>query len=332
MLGKSATLLPAHSSFRNIVLLNLSIAGVLVKHLVSILLGTAALASTSDVIAQTSYLISKTSYDSSRTKTEVKLCLHDAYAVCSVKWNGKEFIDDFDHGRQLQSAFSFDGRGEGYNPTEAGASYLTDGLNPSPSSSVNDGIVIDSAEQVRTTTRMAYWNPVNGIKLSNWLVDKRITIMNGIHSAYLDYAVTGRSMSNEPRHTSANFEFLTGYMPSEFNKFYTLDVKGTRQLSAISACLNIDTCSPEQPLPLIFANAVGTHAMGIYSRELPQAAYPGAGYGRWNFTTENVVKWNTVYRYNNIIPLARYSYQGYVVIGTLANVRQQMQWFYDNGQ
>jgi len=32
-----------------------------------------------------------------------------AGAIDSLTWNGKEFIDSFDHGRQLQSAASFDG-------------------------------------------------------------------------------------------------------------------------------------------------------------------------------------------------------------------------------
>src|SRR5689334_20638859 len=50
-----------------------------------------------------------------------------AGAIHSLTWNGKEFIDSHDHGRQLQSACSFDcasGKdfwAECFNPTEAGA-------------------------------------------------------------------------------------------------------------------------------------------------------------------------------------------------------------------
>src|SRR3954471_8145073 len=48
-----------------------------------------------------------------------------AGAIDSLTWNGKEFIDSFDHGRQLQSASNFDcGRRfipEVFNPTEAGS-------------------------------------------------------------------------------------------------------------------------------------------------------------------------------------------------------------------
>src|SRR3954451_13237272 len=50
-----------------------------------------------------------------------------AGAIHSLRWNGKEFIDSHDHGRQLQSAASFDcGQAgefwaERFNPTEAGS-------------------------------------------------------------------------------------------------------------------------------------------------------------------------------------------------------------------
>ena len=50
-----------------------------------------------------------------------------AGAIDSVKWNGQEFINSTDHGRQLQSACSFDCAktqpfwAECYNPTEAGS-------------------------------------------------------------------------------------------------------------------------------------------------------------------------------------------------------------------
>ncbi|MEA1834548.1 hypothetical protein U8607_20855 [Methylobacterium durans] len=41
-----------------------------------------------------------------------------AGAIDSLAWNGREFLNRFDHGRELQSAASFDGYGECFNPTE----------------------------------------------------------------------------------------------------------------------------------------------------------------------------------------------------------------------
>src|SRR5579885_1853981 len=59
-----------------------------------------------------------------------------AGAIHSLRWNGKEFLDSFDHGRQLQSASHFDCVGDfcpdTFNPTEAGS--RADGTGPKSSS------------------------------------------------------------------------------------------------------------------------------------------------------------------------------------------------------
>ena len=59
-----------------------------------------------------------------------------AGAIDSLTWNGKEFIDSADHGRQLQSASNFDVgtrfTPETFNPTEAGS--RGDGAGPTSTS------------------------------------------------------------------------------------------------------------------------------------------------------------------------------------------------------
>jgi len=80
-----------------------------------------------------------------------------AGAIDSVRWAGVEFIDTYDHGRQLQSALNADVEGvfhpECYNPTEAGSA--ADGHGPRSTSrleaiSVRDGVL-------STRARMAFW-------------------------------------------------------------------------------------------------------------------------------------------------------------------------------
>ena len=44
-----------------------------------------------------------------------------AGAIDSLTWNGREFLNSFDHGRELQSAASFDGFGECLNPCMDGS-------------------------------------------------------------------------------------------------------------------------------------------------------------------------------------------------------------------
>src|ERR1019366_7148711 len=56
-----------------------------------------------------------------------------AGAIDSLQWNGHEFINSADHGRQMQSAASFDNtpeaNAETFNPTEAGSRRDGDGTN-----------------------------------------------------------------------------------------------------------------------------------------------------------------------------------------------------------
>jgi hypothetical protein len=76
---------------------------------------------------------------------------------------------------------------------------------------------------------------------------------------------------------------------------------------------------------VILATPDGSRAMGVYSPALPQATVPNAGYGRFNFSTlpgagNATVKWNCVFRENNV-PAGAHSYTCYVVVGTLQDVR-----------
>jgi len=51
--------------------------------------------------------------------------------------------------------------------------------------------------------------------------------------------------------------------------------------------------------------------------------YADAGYGRFRFRDEKVVKWNCVFRYRDdkAVNLAERSFRVYVILGTLDNVR-----------
>ena len=109
-----------------------------------------------------------------------------AGAIHSLTWNGKEFIDSHDHGRQMQSAVNLDcGKDfipEVFNPTEAGSSL--DGKGETSSSKLLRSWAAGS--ELRTTTRMAFWlapgekssgNAArNGKALSDHLVSKRVRI------------------------------------------------------------------------------------------------------------------------------------------------------------
>jgi hypothetical protein len=251
-------------------------------------------------------------------------------AIDSIQWRGKEFINAFDHGRELQSACSFDGYGECLNPTEAGSG--TDGTGPVSSSLLVSGKA--RGRTLETTIEMAYWLAPGAayhtacgshadfrraknetVRSSDRLV-KRVTIgVPGVPNA-LSYDVTFVTAED---HASATFEAITGYMPPEFSEFLAYD-PATRGIVPL-------TDGPvEQPLPVILATPDRKFAMGIYSPGLPQKVHPKAGYGRFRFlnhpSTPNwdTVKWNAVYR-EAPAPRGQYHYRCYVLIGTVEDVR-----------
>jgi len=225
-------------------------------------------------------------------RTTISTCVHDAGAICSLVRNGVEYINDTDHGRQLQSAVSYDGKGENDNPTEAGASHLTNGYNPSPSSSR----LVESSgagNVISTFSQMAYWNPVAGQRTSDTYFEKRVQFITPTVIRYdVAYVV--------PKKQTATFETLTAYMPAAFSEFHTAD--GAR----------LSDGPGEQEKPVILATPNGQHAMGIYSQRQ-------VGYGRWRFRADGVVKWNAVVRDTNVEGIYRFTL--YVVVGTLDSVR-----------
>ena len=247
-----------------------------------------------------------------------------AGAIHSLTWNGQEYIDSHDHGRQLQSASNLDtGRrmyGETFNPTEAGS--RSDGAGETSTSQLLHLVARDNCLQ--TTSRMAFWlrpgeesggHPArNTTTLSDHLLTKRVTIGYRDMPNVIQYDVTFGIPVSE-HHTLAQFEAVTGYMPASFKRFQTIDLS--------SGELHSLTDGPgEQSRPVIFSTASGLHAMGIYSPQQPSSGFENAGYGRWRFASQKVVKWNCVFRIRRQegVSPGDYSFRSYVVVGTLSDV------------
>jgi hypothetical protein len=244
-----------------------------------------------------------------------------AGAIHSVTWDGKEFIDSLDHGRQLQSASNLDCPDgqfipEVFNPTEAGS--RADHVGPRSSSR----LLSLSAEgpELRTTSRMAFWlapgeksegHPAcNDRVLSDHRLSKRVHIGHRGDPHVIEYDVTF-TLPEPERHAFAQFEAVTGYMPPDFSRFWKYD-------GAAGTMLPLDDGPGEQAMPVVLATSSGSHAMGVYSPE------PSPGYGRWRFGPERVVKWNCVFRVRDPkgIRPGDYRYRMFVVVGTLEDVRQ----------
>jgi len=263
------------------------------------------------------------------TEIVIRTSAQFAGAIHSLTWNGREFLDAADHGRELQSALNADAgspiRAETFNPTEAGS--REDGNRPRSTSRLLHSVA--AGDRLQTTTQMAFWlapgetsggHPAkNSERLSNHLLTKRVTIgcrdiPQELQSQVLQYDVSFSVPVGEA-HRQIVFEALTGYMPAEFKRFWRFD-PATRKLAPLS------DGPGEQRDPVALATADGSYAMGIVAEASPIPAMRGPTYGRFRFAAERVVKWNCVYRLTSEepIPAGEYSFRMFVPIGARAEV------------
>ncbi len=271
-----------------------------------------------------------------------------ASAVNSLVWNGVDFIDDHDHGRQLQSASNHGLSGvafcpEGYNPTQAGS--VNDGAGPTSSSTLISEQVTNN--QLRTAGKMAFWqapgqtNPAgctayNTTLLSDHTVSTTYTLGVGINGVLIDNLIRHDVTFDIPHGPGVNFfyhqmEALTGYMPPSFSKFRTWN-PATNALNLINAP------NAEQSLPLIFSTDDDNYAIGVYSQNLPEPTLPSAGYGAFFFPGAasdagpgtGVSKWNIVYREGNanrpqdLQTQTSLTYTSYLAVGTVQQVQESL--------
>ena len=237
-----------------------------------------------------------------------------AGAIDSVKWNGKEFIDNTDHGRELQSASSFNAFGECYNPTEGGS--RRDGYKATSSSILNS--VSAEGDTLKTETQMAFWLAPG--ESSDCGVAKNIQVVSDhilsktVKTGHLvsDHIIEYQVIFSVPRsYNTGKFEVLTGYMPEGFNKFHRYDP---------SRSILLPDTNPA--LPLIYTDTEN-YAMGIYTPD-------PLTYG--SFTSEElearVVKWNTAIRIDKVAA-GEYGFRCYVIVGTLDDVMVSMTQLYN---
>ncbi len=245
-----------------------------------------------------------------------------AGSVTSLIFRGKQFVDTRDHGRELQSASSFDGLGECFNPTEAGS--VADGDKQTTSSKLlaaNAG-----PNWVATHTDMAFWLPpgydykhqcgmtptvthaVNKTLTGGHILDKRVELgEDGIPNVIADHV----TYIVPEAHGSGTFEAATLYTPIDFSKRYVLNLT--------TGAVEPTTAFGEQEFPVILATPDEKYAVGVFSPLLPQAGHPGRGYGTFNFPNTNKI--NCVFREQPIAAGQKFNYLCEFVVGTLDEVK-----------
>ena len=204
-----------------------------------------------------------------------------AGAVSSIKWGGKEFINNWDHGRQLQPNSQFFNRHQCYNPYEAGSAHDGHSLTSSSKllSLTASGNRLESETQMAWYLRRpnresyvpgdfcgdpAYWLPYPSTipfdaPLSDYRVRKTVTIgFAGIPNV-IEYL----SDLFIPEPVLKGLNHVTAVLPYEFSTIRSYDVVSRDYR-------HIRLMSGEDDRVKVVATADGSHAMGFYSPELLQ--------------------------------------------------------------
>lgn len=209
-----------------------------------------------------------------------------AAAVSSIQWDGKEFINNWDHGRQLQLNAQFFNRGECYNPYEAGSQEDFKLLTTSARvlSLTASGNTLSSSTQMawylprRQNPRPdlgdycgdpRFWLPLPGNETqytgqpSPYRVDKSVTI--GYHHGGVDIpnVIEYSSQLYIPEQVLKGLNNVTVVMPFEFSSIRSYDVVS-------KSYRNIRLLAGEDDNIKVAATADGKYALSYYVPELLQ--------------------------------------------------------------
>jgi hypothetical protein len=199
-----------------------------------------------------------------------------AGAIKGLTFRGVQFVNNLDHGRQIQSAISFHELGEEcYNPNEAGTA-----TDPATSSS---SVLISpfpstSGGLLQTNTNMAYWYLCGGPSSSNpsgFKLHKEVKISPpGFPTNVIDYLSTFSIAPNPPENIYFSAaEAPVAYLNSTFTSIWTYDL-ATRNL------LQNQETAGEDDMVKILQTSGGTLAFSMYAPEYLQP-YEAAHSFRW---------------------------------------------------
>lgn len=247
-------------------------------------------------------------------------------AVYSVQYKSMEFIDAADHGRLLQSAVSFDGLGECYNPTEGGSILTSKTQN---SSVLRSETVVGN--EIWSKSDMGFWLAPgmpypNGCGGNTAIKTAQNTLITSPYSLFSQYTIGLKQYPNviartvtyliPNPHQSATFEALTGYIPMRYSKSIYYNPE-SGEASDTGNSLG------EQRHPVIHYEPTKKYAIGVYSPGLPQNWHGDlVGYGRFSFPWASVNKFNCVFRALDIKANSQHSFQCLVVFGSLDEVEK----------
>jgi hypothetical protein len=270
----------------------------------------------------------------------VTVSARDGGAVCSLVYRGKELVNDFDHGRQLQVAWSYNDADEAYNPTEAGSDR--DGKGAQSTSQLRSVRV--ESNTVRTVSHPAYWRHTslaeqyrkNTALITKDTLSKQITLgCNGDpHVLVFDTQITLSTELTGPQMTSLRIEAPTLYASRDLSIHSLLE-------PANGALTRVPLLSQTKNQMNTVINQV-THRNHVPIMSTPDEQYAVAVYSPeqvnfWAYYTWDVPSDDPVFACSKITAFFKhpaevgqsYAYRTWVIVGDLATVKTSIRKLYE---
>jgi hypothetical protein len=273
-------------------------------------------------------------------------------AISELIWNGKQFINNYDYGRQIQIAFNFTNVGEFDNPNEAGSRYGCPGV---VDATVAQGspihYVTSMGNTLRTKTSPLQWNPENWGGDARWpvmwggTISKEVTL--NYDSSYSAHIIRWDSTLEVPASDvtgQGDWELVTAYLTSDFNKLYAFDaVTDTLYDKTNNVTNNVCLDAPNQNLRpdsggVIVATGNGAYALGAFRTAVGSNPNHFALCRYWNSQGGgkyggDATKWAVMGRYAGFPGVLAGTNTGtaYLVVGTLNDVADTMREMYVDG-
>ncbi|NOZ87276.1 MAG: hypothetical protein GXP49_13615 [Deltaproteobacteria bacterium] len=266
-------------------------------------------------------------------------------AVSGLTWNNKQFVNDFDYGREIQVAFNLSNTGEQDNPTEAGDKYGAPGVKDAPYAHGSAILYANSSgKEMETICLPLQWRP----ELHGGNQDQPV-MWDGIIGKKIDLDFNGwpdvlrwTTKVVFPRNQSfLNMELVTAYLNGDFNRFFTYDAvsgKKTEKTAAVPSGGCVDPSADPDQRPeaggVLISTADQNYALGVYHNG------PEVSYGLCNFlgqgggngpTDASTSKWNALYRPPGGVKAGTFVKTLYLVVGTVDGVIAGMKNLHDAG-
>ncbi len=258
-----------------------------------------------------------------------------AGGIYSIKYKGREFINNYDHGRSLSYAWTYDGKGECDNPTENGSHRDYRG---STSSSLLKSFS-GSGSSWSSINQPAFWLapgdkegycPAGAVNantevVSRDLMEKKVSFGRfGANTIDMEALITTNRKSD-----LMQLELPTAYLNEDFKRFYTLDLQVANwPVKELAFKRDPSTGSPfvETYAPVIQATDDGNFAFAMV---LEDSSAPGSfslpWYVAYNFyhpmsRANSTMKSSTAMRARNLTAGSRINSHAHLFVGSLSEV------------